>query len=241
MTRLALLLVLLAGVPASAAPRPGFGWPLGDPPVVDRGFEPPLSAYGAGHRGVDLRAAVGAPVLAAGSGQVSYAGLLAGRGVVTVTHPGGLRTTYEPLAVAVHVGQAVNGGDLLGHLTTGHTSCRADTTCLHWGLLRGQSYLDPLSLVVPTRTRLLPLGLPPGAPSSSGSSPLEVARAERPGGLSVRARTVGATVATGALLGGIALLARRPAGPPVPPPRSPGGAAEAPVDLLRERRRRRAA
>ncbi len=209
MTRLALLLVLLAGGPTPSAPGPGFGWPLRGTPVVDRGFEPPRSAYGAGHRGVDLRAALGAPVLAAGAGQVSYAGLLAGRGVVTVTHPDGLRTTYEPLTVAVRVGQAVGAGGVLGHLATGHASCRPGTVCLHWGLLRGQTYLDPLSLVVPTRMRLLPLGVTPGAPAPGGAVPREVARTAHRGSPSGRSRTVGATVAAGTLLVGIGFLARR--------------------------------
>ena len=40
--------------------------------------------------------APGAPVRAAGAGRVSYAGLLAGRGVLVVVH-GALRTTYEPV------------------------------------------------------------------------------------------------------------------------------------------------
>ncbi|MDX6351385.1 MAG: hypothetical protein QOF84_6175, partial [Streptomyces sp.] len=46
-------------------------WPVAGPvagpglrgrPVVERGFDPPMSRWGAGHRGVDLRAGPGAPV-----------------------------------------------------------------------------------------------------------------------------------------------------------------------------------
>jgi len=229
--RLVLLVLLLLAIPAAAAPRPGFGWPLAGSPVVDRGFDPPRTAYGAGHRGVDLRAVVGQPVLAAGAGRVSYAGLLAGRGVVTVTHTGGLRTTYEPVTASVHVGQVVTRGAVLGHLTTGHASCRARTHCLHWGLLRGDTYLDPLSLVVSTRVRLLPLGgtlavprgrppLPLGNPAAvplggmtavpprNRPTPIAVARPAASGGWSGQARSAGAA-ATGALLLGIGLLARR--------------------------------
>lgn len=154
------LLLALAG-PAGASstgPTGGFGWPLAGRPHVDRPFQPPRTAYGPGHRGVDLRGWVGAPVRSAGPGRVSYAGLLAGRGVVVVVHTGGLRTTYEPVDPAVVVGHWVGRGSLLGHLTRGHASCRAGTTCLHWGLLRGSTYLDPLSLLRPTQVRLLPLG-----------------------------------------------------------------------------------
>jgi hypothetical protein len=30
--------------------------------------------------------------------------------------------------------------------------------CLHWGLRRGEVYLDPLSLLAPPEVRLLPMG-----------------------------------------------------------------------------------
>lgn len=154
------MLPMLLVVTALVSPTPGplWGWPLAGTPVVDRAFDPPRTTYGAGHRGVDLRAAAGTAVRAAGAGTVSYVGLLAGRGVVTVTHTGGLRTTYEPVASSVRLGETVGLGARLGTVTTGHASCRLGTTCLHWGLLRGATYLDPLSLLGLARVRLLPLG-----------------------------------------------------------------------------------
>lgn len=142
---------------ARAETDPGWSWPLPGSSSVDRPFAPPATAWGAGHRGVDLRGYFGEPVLAAGEGRVTYAGLLAGRGVVTVTHPGGLRTTYEPVRAGLPVGTQVAAGDQIGTLASGHASCRPGTECLHWGLLRGSTYLDPLSLVVQGRLRLLPL------------------------------------------------------------------------------------
>jgi murein DD-endopeptidase MepM/ murein hydrolase activator NlpD len=235
MRRWVLVVVLLLAAPASAAPHPGFGWPLAGTPVVDRGFDPPQTLYGGGHRGVDLRAGVGQPVLAAGAGVVSYAGLLAGRGVVTVTHPGGLRTTYEPVTAVVRVGQVVARGSVLGHVATRHASCLAGTSCLHWGLVRGDTYLDPLTLVVTTPARLLPVGTDP---SGSGPPQVEVAPVRSSGRWSGPARPAGAAVATGALLLGIGLLARRPTRPTPSAPMGPGGP---PVDLMLERRRRRAA
>jgi hypothetical protein len=156
------LALLIAAAPARGVPT--WGWPLPGDPAVTRTFQPPASAWGAGHRGVDLDGEVGEPVLAAGAGTVTYAGVLAGRGVVTVTHPGGLRTTYEPVRAAVSVGQHVGLRDVLGTLGTGHASCRTGSVCLHWGLLRGSTYLDPLALVVGGRLRLLPLtASPPSA------------------------------------------------------------------------------
>lgn len=254
MRRLVLLFVLLLGSSASAAvPRAPFAWPLAGSPVVDRGFEPPRTDYGPGHRGVDLRARVGDPVFAAGAGRVSYAGLLAGRGVVTVVHAGGLRTTYEPLSVRVHVGDAVLRGGLLGKLTTGHGSCRIGTTCLHWGLLRGNTYLDPLSLLGQGPLRLLPLGDRPTAgyqaiPRSDVRVVAHRARAQAArstGSHGRTARALGAVAAVASLVGGTALLAGRGTSSPrsgPPPPSAPlgSGGTEQPVDLLAERRRRRA-
>ncbi len=130
-------------------------WPLTPRPVVVARFDPPDSPWGAGHRGVDLLGAERQTVRAAGAGVVSYAGLLAGRGVVAVTH-GGLRTTYEPVAPSVAVGAAVRAGDPIGALTSSGSHC-APQACLHWGLLRGTRYLDPLTLVTAGPPRLLPL------------------------------------------------------------------------------------
>ena len=155
------LLVLLGGVPAaSAAPVPvpvagPWGWPVTGAPVVTRSFAPPPSPYAAGHRGVDLAAEPGRPVVAAGAGVVAFAGTVAGRPVVSVDHPGGLRTTYEPVTPSVAAGQAVALGTPLGELAAGHAGCPVEA-CLHWGLRRGETYLDPLALLRPPRVRLLP-------------------------------------------------------------------------------------
>jgi murein DD-endopeptidase MepM/ murein hydrolase activator NlpD len=157
-------LALLVPVPAGAAPEvptpapvTAWSWPLAGTPDVTRPFEAPAGPFGPGHRGVDLAAAPGAPVLAAGDGVVTFAGMVAGRPVVSVDHPGGLRTTYEPVDPSVAAGQAVARGSPLGTLPAGHAGCPA-AACLHWGVRRGETYLDPLTLVRPARVRLLPWG-----------------------------------------------------------------------------------
>lgn len=122
-----------------------FAWPLDPEPSVLRPFDPPDERYGPGHRGVDLRAGPGQPVLAAGHGVVVFAGPLAGRGVVSVEHDGGLRTTYEPVLARVVAGDQVYSGQELGVVLAGHAGCAGP--CLHWGVRRGQTYLDPLALV----------------------------------------------------------------------------------------------
>jgi murein DD-endopeptidase MepM/ murein hydrolase activator NlpD len=123
---------------------------------VVRLFDPPPQPWLAGHRGVDLAAPVSTEIDAAGSGTVVYAGRLAGRGVVSVAHAGGLRTTYEPVSSPLTVGDLVAGGQRIGTLESGHAGCPAPA-CLHWGLLRGEQYLDPLALLGLGQVRLLPL------------------------------------------------------------------------------------
>jgi len=140
--------LLLHPVPAAAATAVP---PIGG--AVVRGFDPPAQPWLSGHRGVDLLGKVGEPVLAVMAGRVTYSGTLAGRGVVVVSH-GSLRTTYLPVTPGVSVGAEVTAGEVIGGLAGGHT-CPGGT-CLHWGLKRGDEYLDPLSLLGDTALRLLP-------------------------------------------------------------------------------------
>ncbi|WP_231873228.1 MULTISPECIES: M23 family metallopeptidase [Kitasatospora] len=134
-------------------------WPVGGRSGVLRRFEPPPARWAAGHRGVDLAAAPGTVVRAAAPGVVAFAGRVAGRPVVVVTHPGSgtppLRTTYLPVAGSAPVGAAVAAGEPIGTVTADPGHC--PTACLHWGLLRGDRYLDPLALFGSGRARLLPL------------------------------------------------------------------------------------
>jgi murein DD-endopeptidase MepM/ murein hydrolase activator NlpD len=158
---LALALALLfAAVPVAGAdgeePPPG-EWPLSPRPEVVAGFDPPDSPYGAGHRGVDLAGTPGQQVRSALPGTVTFAGSLAGRGVVVVDH-GDTRTTYEPVAATVSVGAAVSGGGAIGTLQVPGSHC-FPRACLHWGWIRNVDdvYLDPLDLVGAGEIRLLPL------------------------------------------------------------------------------------
>jgi murein DD-endopeptidase MepM/ murein hydrolase activator NlpD len=87
---------------------------------------------------------------------ITFAGLVAGKGVVVIKH-GSLRTTYEPVSASVSVGSKVRVSQVIGTLVAGESHCSSQTTvsCLHWGLIRGEKYLNPLSLVQ-KRVRLLP-------------------------------------------------------------------------------------
>lgn len=151
---LAATLVVLPLPPAAAAPP--YLWPMSPRPVVENPFDPPEHDWLPGHRGVDLAGWEGRTVLSAGEGTVVFAGTVAGKPVVSIDHPGGLRTTYEPVLAAVRSGNRVRAGDPIGTLRSGHQGCSA--VCLHWGLRRGREYLDPTALLRLTPIRLKPLG-----------------------------------------------------------------------------------
>ncbi|WP_197363129.1 M23 family metallopeptidase, partial [Streptomyces clavuligerus] len=167
---LALVLPLLA-VPAPG-PAPGAGhtwaraaaagptaraaaaWPVGPPrPRVIRGWEPPPTPYGRGHRGVDLAAPPGTPVHAAADGRIAFAGPVGGRGVLAIAldgpgpAPDGLRITYEPVRALLPAGTRVRAGRTVARVAPGPSHCAGG--CLHWGLRHGRDYLDPLSLLPP--------------------------------------------------------------------------------------------
>jgi murein DD-endopeptidase MepM/ murein hydrolase activator NlpD len=140
----------------SLSDSPAWQWPLRPiPNRVVRDFDPPAQPWLPGNRGLDLAGHAGQPVHAAGGGVVSFAGTIAHVGVVSVTS-GALRTTYQPVTARVHRGQPVAVGTVLGTLTRTGSHC-LPSVCLHWGLLRGDAYLDPLALLNLEQVRLLPL------------------------------------------------------------------------------------
>lgn len=161
------LAVALSAEPATANSQ----WTAPVQPVtVISAFDPPAQRWRTGHRGVDL-ASTGT-VRAAGNGTVTFVGQIAGRGVVSVSH-GRLRTTYEPVDATVAVGQEVAAGQPIGAIGAGgHCSER----CLHWGLLEGDEYLDPMSLLRMGPPVLKPLTgrLDPSSPRGTFSQRAEV-------------------------------------------------------------------
>lgn len=145
-----------APAPPSPAPRGSYTWPTGGPAPVLEGFDPPAVVWGRGHRGVDLALEAGSPVLAAAAGTVAFAGMVAGRPVVSIDHPDGIRTTYEPVEPVVIAGEQVHRGQIIGTLLAGHRADGVDA--LHWGARTGpKSYVNPLRLLSPAVIRLKPL------------------------------------------------------------------------------------
>ena len=115
-------------------------WPVAGPHAVARPYLAPATPYSTGHRGVDLGAAEGASVLAPADGVVRFAGWVVDRPVLSVTHAGGVVTSYEPVESVLTEGAVVRRGDVIGTLLAGH--CRSP--CLHLGVRIEGEYVSPL-------------------------------------------------------------------------------------------------
>jgi murein DD-endopeptidase MepM/ murein hydrolase activator NlpD len=122
---------------------------------VVRHFDPPPQNWLPGHRGVKFAGALGQTVFAPADGVVTFSGLVAGKPVVTISHPDGLRSSFEPLVAQVEVGESVVAGQVIGTigLMPAETGANAsgcpggNGTCIHWGVRRDDLYLDPLWLL----------------------------------------------------------------------------------------------
>jgi murein DD-endopeptidase MepM/ murein hydrolase activator NlpD len=128
-------------------------------PVI-RGFDPPDTPFGSGHRGIDIAAAVDTPVVAATSGVVTFAGPVGGRLFVTVDHGDGLESTYSFLAsIAVRRGAVVARGQVIATSGSGHAG--VEPSHLHLGVRLHDVYVDPLAYLGPVEVwrfiRLAPL------------------------------------------------------------------------------------
>jgi len=116
-------------------------WPTGGRAVV-RGWEQPTDEYAAGHRGIDVATVLGTTAVAVADGTVSFAGPVAGRGVVTIDHGSGLVSTLDSVDPAVTAGTTVEQGDPVGTVAVGH--CPATAPCVHLGARVDGRYVDPL-------------------------------------------------------------------------------------------------
>ncbi len=131
---------------APALPNGTWSWPVSGP--VIRGFDPPDTPFGAGHRGIDIAVAPGTPILVPEAGTVSFAGRVGGELFVTIVHGGGLLSTYSWISVAtVRKGDVVVRGQMIGATGTGHPG--SGVPHLHFGVKLDGEYVDPLELLAP--------------------------------------------------------------------------------------------
>lgn len=160
MRRVVIALVTL-GLVLSATQAGAAGtwtWPVVGPVV--RGFDPPGSPYGSGHRGIDIAVPFATVVRAPAPGVVRFAGAVAGQLYVTIDHGGGLLSTSSYLSsVMVRKGDTVASGQPIALSGWGHPGSAVPQ--LHFGVRLGGQYVDPLDYLGPPSVvdliRLAPL------------------------------------------------------------------------------------
>jgi len=116
----------------------------------------PAHPYGSGHRGIDIAGADGGDVVAPAAGVVHFAGWVVNRPLISVRHPDGLISSFEPVSSEHLAGAPVARGEVIGTLEPGHCV----TACLHFGVRRHGEYVSPLlylggiprAVLLPTRS-----------------------------------------------------------------------------------------
>jgi murein DD-endopeptidase MepM/ murein hydrolase activator NlpD len=159
--RLFLFMAIASAVfsPSAVARAAGdWSWPVVGP--VIRGFDPPDTPFGSGHRGIDIAVSVGTAIRAAEAGVVTFAGPVGGRLFLTIDHGAGLETRYSFLsAIAARRGDAVSMGQVVARSGTGHAGDLVPN--LHFGVVLDDVYVDPLDYLGPVEVwrfiRLAPI------------------------------------------------------------------------------------
>jgi hypothetical protein len=132
-------------------------WPVDAPREVTREFRAPATEYSAGHRGIDIAVVEGQDVRSPDSGRVLFAGLVAGRGVITVDHGGGVVSSLEPVRAVVSVGDVVDARQTLGVVDFADVvwSEAHACTCVHLGARYRGFYVSPRVLLERARPSVL--------------------------------------------------------------------------------------
>jgi murein DD-endopeptidase MepM/ murein hydrolase activator NlpD len=129
-------------------------------PVPNRGITSnygrrrhPILGYSRMHAGIDFRASYGQPIHAAQDGTVKFAGRHGGHGnFVKLAHGGGLGTGYAHMSrIAVHVGQHVRRGQVIGYV--GSTGLSTGPH-LHYEMYKNGKTVNPNSIKFVTRAQL---------------------------------------------------------------------------------------
>src|SRR5438093_8774325 len=153
---------------AVAPPALGWSWPVTGPVLVP--FSLGSDPYAAGqHRGIDIGAATGTPVVAPAAGTVSFAGSVPQGGrTVTIQTPDGYSVTLVHLgSYSVRRGDSVDEGEIVGSVGPSGVPELAQPY-VYLGVrftADPNGYVDPLLLL--PRTEPTPVG----PPATSGDPP----------------------------------------------------------------------
>lgn len=116
--------------------------------------------YSEGHRGVDYRVELGQGVFAPADGEVHFVGEVVNRSLISLSHPGGLLSAFEPVCSRLEIGDQVRTGDLIAEVCEAdgdYSKHCPDFECLHFSARINGEYLSPLKLTGEQKpSRLLP-------------------------------------------------------------------------------------
>ena len=175
-----LLLTFTAFLVFAPPAHASWSWPVQGEVITQyrNGADP----YAGGqHRGIDIAAAAGTPVVAAAGGEVRFAGTAGSSGLtVSVRTADGFDTSYLHLSsFAVRAGARVSAGERVGAVgTTGTRS--AVQPHLHFGVREAgtrHAYVDPLSMLPPATApppSEAPRPVPAPAPAPLSPTPAPV-------------------------------------------------------------------
>ncbi|GAA1745924.1 M23 family metallopeptidase [Rothia terrae] len=142
-----LLATFLPNPSASADTSPHWQSPVGDPYSVERHFKKPPKKWNAGHRGVDFSATASTKVVAPEAGTISFSGKVVDRTVITITHPDGKKSSFEPVTNPLPIGTKVTKGQPIAAIDASQHHCPSLTLCVHWGVRKGDEYINPWLLI----------------------------------------------------------------------------------------------
>lgn len=122
--------------------------PVKAPVALVTSYLAPATPYAAGHRGIDLLVKSKEVVLAPSDGRVGFVGQVAKKPVVSIEHPGGFVSSFEPVCSTLLAGQKVHRGQALGFAcgSIHYKSHCAPKLCLHYSIRSAGLYLSPLGV-----------------------------------------------------------------------------------------------
>lgn len=125
-------------------------------------FIPPAMPWSSAHRGIDIKTPSD-HVVSPADGEVTFVGTVVDRPVLTLRHPNGLLSSFEPVESDLEVGTTVAQGDILGTISAESRHC--EISCVHWGVRQPDAwhigstvrdlYIDPAFLLGWTEPSIL--------------------------------------------------------------------------------------
>ncbi len=109
----------------------------------------PETPYSAGHRGIDLPAELGTPIVSPASGTVSFVGKVGYRNLISIEFGASNTASLEPVCSELAEGMTVAIGEPIGLLCDAapEYEWHCPSYCLHFGTRNEQGYFSPLALI----------------------------------------------------------------------------------------------